>query len=845
MRRYAAGVFLLSLATLLLELLLTRIFDVLLWPNLSFIIISTALVGLGAGGVIDTLWPAARLLAPPRASAAFAVSVWLLPLALNVIPFSMSRVSIEPWTQMAWFLALYLALLLPFLLSGLSLCHLFSSRIEEVHRLYSWDLMGAAAGSALIIPTIRWFGPERLLIAASLAGLAASAALATSRRFRAVAAAAAVALVAAPPALGHWYLHLDLHDDKRNVDTAIKSGRLEFSAWDPVSQISVVDQPPTSGSPADAGKKHIAYDGGTQSSNFYPFDGNLDSLRRDLPARLHYQFWQKGVLLSHYLRRDTGHTALIIGSAGGQETKAALMYGARDIDAVEMVGTVVQLATGRYAGYIGHLFDRPEVHVHVGEGRAFLRATNRQYDVIQVFSNYTSSSAAAGSGALTPMYLQTVEAYREYFGHLAPSGILHVSHHTYPRMVSTAAAAWKATGRSGFRSHVVVVEQEHELSRDGNLPSLLIKMTPWTRDEVADLQRFLDAPADGEPSYRLVENPLDTRDSFLPDAFYQGALPPELVDASAVDLGPVTDDRPAFGFMRRSFGRLEADRAVGLNAPTAAFLNRQMRGGWLPMDSIHLIVPALASILYGVLFLIVPMLWSGVGRQTWRGRGSDLTYFGLLGTCFIGLEVLYIQVFTHLVGYPLYAATVVIATMLVGAGIGSAASGRLVGSDRSHGSTAFAGIGVTGLACWWMYPLATQACIGSSSPVRIAVVVATILPQAFFMGMPFPLGLMHLRSKPRGAIAWAWSINGLCSTVGSVAVVAIALWLGFRSAILVVLGLYTVAGLVFGLLSHREDRLPSSLHINFRGHHARNDELDKISGCATKETATSATTAAG
>ena len=44
-----------------------------------------------------------------------------------------------------------------------------------------------------------------------------------------------------------------------------------------------------------------------------------------------------------------------------------------------------------------------------------------------------------------------------------------------------------------------------------------------------------------------------------------------------------------------------------------------------------------------------------------------------------------------------------------------------------------------------------------------------ILPMAFFMGMPFPLGILELRTSRRGAVAWAWSMNGLFATIGSVA----------------------------------------------------------------------------
>src|SRR2546421_10322416 len=50
------GIFLLSLATLLLELSLTRVLSVALWYHFGFLVISTALLGFGTSGVVLALW---------------------------------------------------------------------------------------------------------------------------------------------------------------------------------------------------------------------------------------------------------------------------------------------------------------------------------------------------------------------------------------------------------------------------------------------------------------------------------------------------------------------------------------------------------------------------------------------------------------------------------------------------------------------------------------------------------------------------------------------------------------------------------------------------------------------
>jgi spermidine synthase/MFS family permease len=798
MRRRYIGLFLLALTTLVVEVLLTKIFDVLLWPNVSFMIISCAMFGIGLGGLFEILWPRATDGSKsnlPHTTLFFSLSIWMLPLLLNIIPFSFDRVGQEPVLQLVCFLLLYLVVLAPFFFGGLSICRLFSQASSDIQRLYFWDLSGAAVGTAILIPLLPPLGPERLLILAAIGALAASALFADTKRWALVVVAIAAAFVVMPRQLGSRYLELALHDNKRDVLASAELGRVEFARWDPVSHIAIVDQPAMKRVAVDRGKKHVAYDGGTQSSNFYPFDGDLQSLRQDLPNRLTYQFWQRGVLASHYLRRDSGHSALIIGSAGGQETKAALMYGASYIDAVEMVGTVVALATHQYADYIGRVFEQPAVHVHVGEGRSFLRASSRKYDVIQIFSNYTSSSAASGSGVLNPVYLQTTEAYVEYFTHLAPDGILQINHHTYPRMIATAAAAWHSLGLCDFRSHVVVFEKAYP--EPDHLPTMLIKMSPWTQAEVADLERFFSMRVVNESPYRIVENPFDEAGSFLPAVFYSGDLPRTLVASAPYNISAVTDDKPDFNFLRHSPAYLEPQRATGLNFSTASFLNSQVRRGWLPMDWLPLIVATGASLFYGAIFVLAPMFLSQVGRQQWTGKGPVLLYFSLLGVAFIAIEFLFIQIFMKLIGYPLYAVATVITVMLIGAGLGSISSRAIAGEGSPRWYIAFGGIVATGVAIWLGYPRLSAHFMADPTAVRIVAAAGIIFPMAFFMGMPFPLGILELKTKPAGAVAWAWSMNGLFATIGGVAAVLLALWLGFRDAMLVAIAMYGLAWITF------------------------------------------------
>ncbi|HYM24177.1 MAG TPA: hypothetical protein VEU08_13250 [Vicinamibacterales bacterium] len=802
MRRTYVAVFLLTLTSLTVEVLLTRVFDVLLWQNLSFMVISCAMFGLAAGGLRDVLAPVDAAADSgwtlSKLSMAFGLSVWAIPLLLNAIPFSIDRAGTHLTTQAIWFLLLYLVVFAPFFFVGWCLCRIFSTASQHIRHLYFYDLSGAALGTVLIVPLVQPFGPERLLLIASLVAVSAAAVLSATARWRMVLGGTAIGMAVVPVLIGPRYLTLALHDDKRGTSSEIALGRLEVSTWDPISQIAVLDEPTPTFGPQDRGHKHIAYDGGSQTSTFYPFDGDFQALRRELPNRLMAQFWQRGVIAAHYLKRDTNASTLIIGSAGGQETKAALMYGAAHVDAIEMVGTVVRLATGRYADYIGHLFDRPGVHVQVAEGRSFLRATPERYDVIQIFSNYTTSSVAEGAGAVSPAYLVTTDAFREYFTHLRPNGILQINHLFYPRVVSTAAAAWQSLGRNDFRRHVVVVHHQEPIP--DYLPTILIQMSPWTPGQMADLSSFFGFPAVGEAPYRIAEDPLRPDLSFLPDVFYGGHLPQALVRTASVDMTPATDDHPFFRFVRRTPTRLTVDRGAGADLGTVWALNTELFGGWLPKDWVHLIGAAAASLFYGALFILLPMVRSSVGRERWAGKASTLAYFSLLGVGFITIELVFIQRFTKLIGYPLYAIVTVLAVVLVGAAIGSRMSARVVGTHSQRWPVAFAGVVASGLLLWLVQPALSRVVMTQPLPVRLAAAAGMMLPQAFFMGMPFPIGILALSAKPRGAIAWAWSTNGFFTNVGGVGSALLSLWLGFRATVLVALAAYGLAAITFHLL---------------------------------------------
>ena len=111
--------------------------------------------------------------------------------------------------------------------------------------------------------------------------------------------------------------------DKRNYRTLLSAS--EGTWWDPISKVDIIDYEEVGKiTNTDYTFKWIAYDGGTQTSYFYRFDGDYAKLREELPHNARQHFWDRYLAISHYLKADQDSEVLVIGSAGGQETKAAL-----------------------------------------------------------------------------------------------------------------------------------------------------------------------------------------------------------------------------------------------------------------------------------------------------------------------------------------------------------------------------------------------------------------------------------------------------------------------------------------------------------------------------------------
>ena len=745
-----AGIALTTLATLLLELSLTRIFSVVFYYHFAFLAISIALFGLGAGGLLSYLLANSRRL--------YAALGWLAAAAAPTVALSLVYMLYRTADLDAAVLILvYFSAAAPFLIAGAITSSVISAAADRIDRVYFFDLLGAAAGCLLLIPLLERLGAVNAVLTAGLLYGCSSAIWFGIARSRVGLTAGLV--VAAGMLAGIAY-----NQRAHFLDIRYAKGQPirpeEFVAWNSFSRVAVV--------PPDAsGSRDIIIDADADTA-LLPLD------LEHLPPPMTREMRHRGPGFVYLLR--PGGKTLVIGSGGGLDLMRALYSGSRDVTAVEINPIIANtIMRERFPQYSRGVYLRPEVRVEVEDGRSFVRRSRERYDVIQATLVDTWASTAAGAFALSENNLYTTDAFRDYLSHLTDTGLISFTRWGFEvpreslRLVSLAMEALHALGERQPWRHIIVLRSEAERVKEfGALDTVVIARKPLSADDRS--RAFIEAK---QSRYELLYLPGDApRNPFSrllrsrdPDAYARGY---------DFDISPVSDDRPFFFFTVQ---------------PRDVFKLASMLTSTVQDYKINRAVPLLfevtgVSILATLLVLLVPplVLRSRLPRE--RRARRFLLYFVCLGVGYILVQVALTQKFVLLLGHPAYSLTVVIFSMLLFSGFGSYSSRALVGkSDRRWRI-------VLALAAFWIAVLAlvatplSRAAVGWPMPLKIALAVGAIAPAAFLMGMPFPSGLARLRLHSRDSVRWAWSLNAAASVMGSAAAVCLSIYLGIGLALL-------------------------------------------------------------
>lgn len=752
-RRLLAGVALASFSALLLELGLTRLFSVVLFYHFAFFAISIALLGLGAGGTFAYLGK--RWLGRYRTRHLIA---WLSAVNASAVPAVLEIVLHVPVSldltrhNFLHLTILYLVALVPFFITGLEFSILFARESDAITRLYGADLTGGALACLGIVPLLNWLGGPNTILFAGVTLAIAGMIWAETASMRKLAMTIALCLAAI----------IGVNHSGRLIDVVYAKGLLrnssmvEFARWNAISRVEV---------DRVGGAKSIVIDA----------DASTFIMNADLnhwPGSV----WQRNLMsappaLANVLRPHGDYA--IIGPGGGVDVLRAVASGSRSVTGIEINPIIANtIMRGRYADYSYHLYERPDVHIQVTDGRSFVRNARQQYDVVQMTLVDTWASTAAGAFALSENSLYTVDAFREYFQHLKPDGMIAVTRWEFReprealRVVSVAMQALHELGVPDTAGNFVVVS-EGTLSEDGIPVVVLAKKSAFTPAEESTVESDIAANKKLAAIYLPAspgQNPFS--------ALIRSNDPYGFARQYAYNVAPVTDNAPFFFFtvkLEQMFGqkglRSGIDWKVNLGVAVLGMV----------------LIISLAAVLA---FLVVPLAVRSTGAHR---HAVGLFYFIAVGLGYILVEIAFIQRFVLFLGHPTYALTVVVFLLLLSSGAGSLVSRQWLGRSQSARLPLIL-IAATLLLYVFILPPTLNLLVGLPFVAKLLVSAALLVPLGFAMGMPFPTGLRALAGRVPGgegqasenAVEWAWAMNAASSVMGSVLAMVIAIQYGLN-----------------------------------------------------------------
>ena len=790
------AVALLSAGVLGYEILLARLLAIVHWHHFAYMIIAVALLGFGAAGSLVAVLQRPLLgrfrWAFGIAALGFGVGAPLAFALAQSLPFNALEIAWDR-AQLGWLFALYLVLSLPFFSAALALALAFRAHAARAGALYRMDLVGAGLGALGMVFLLDALPLADALRAVGLCGAIAGGVVLLWGSMRRLAGGGAVLAVCAglalPAALpDHWLRPHPSPYKGLSLALTAPDARIVAERHGPLGWLAAVESPrvPFRHAP---GLSLMASAGPPEQIGLFT-DGGAPSAITRADDDLRYLEAETAALPYHLVDRPR---TLVLGAGGGAEVLRALRHGAGAVDAVELNPDVLDIVRGVLADAPGGQWEGESVRTHVADARSFAARSSEHWDLIQIALVDSFSAAAAGVHALDESLLYTVEAFEIFLDRLAPDGVLAVTRwlklppRDSLRLLWTARQALEARGVADPASRLIMI-------RGWKTATLVVGLRPFAPGQITSLRAFThDYAFDLVWHPGIVEGDANRHNRLAEPEFYRGASailspdPEDFANRYKFTLEPATDDRPFF------FHTLKWSTLPELLA---------LRGqGGLPLIEwgfVILVATLVQASIAAVLLILLPLLALRTSRESGAqtpARWRVVLFFASLGLAFLFVEIAFMQRFAVFLGHPLYAIAVVLAGLLVFAGLGAGAIDRFarLSGKRPPIVIVAAGIIVVGGAYLGLLPWVFEAAQGWPTAGRLAVALALLGPIGFFLGMPFPLGLKALGARAPSLVPWAWGINACTSVVSASLATFIALHVGFTPVLGCALVLYAVA----------------------------------------------------
>lgn len=810
MFRLYAAIFLVSCSTLAFEISLIRTFSISLSYHFSFLVISIAMLGIGAAGAGRTIMQQGNTAEGNTSSlrsdqltatvqgiqistshiGAYALmtggSMLLSYMAANVMPFDPVQFS---WNSMQFlYLILYcLILSIPFYFAGTLIATAYSLFSENSMHIYASDLGGAGTGSALVLALLYAAAPGYLVVTASCTCLAGS--LLTGGKKSSITAVFLLLLIVAVTIFQPGFIGIRMSPYK-NLPLALKyPGAVHIRTYySPFARVDTIKSPMVRFAPglslnyqeALPGQTGLAVDG----NEIYAITDARDAVKMNfldyLPSAVAY-------------RTGMRDRVLVLDPGGGLQMLMARHFGSEEISGIQANPSLLHIVRDDYREYSGGIFDNA---VRPGLGRNFLAgqrsaisSDNHAYDLIDIA---LTASSVTGLFGISEDYRYTADAFRIYYDSLSRDGVISISLYLMPpprtelRILTTVIAMLEDAGVKNAGSYIAAL-------RSWDVMVILVGKRPFTDKSVADFKAFAISGNFDPVYYPGMTEGEANRFIRIPSAdYYQifvrlldRSTRKSFIDNYLFDIKPVSDHNPFFYYFLRLGNVKEIFSVMGRK-----WLFFIHEGYLTPVILIVVSVLSLFIIVLPVLVNRYPAASSCEGRSDWQRIAAVLSCFSLLGMAFMFTEVSLIQKVSLVLEHPVYSMAVILTGMLISSGAGS-----MIASKVSQLNTPLILPLLSFCIVLYIFLLSLifESLFQLSLLFRMIVMFAAIIPLGVLMGIPFPAAMQSTGRKNPALIPWAWASNACLSVLAPVLAVMIALSTGINAVLAIAAISYLIA----------------------------------------------------
>jgi hypothetical protein len=741
-----AGIFLIALSGLVLEVSITRIFSAAIWYHFAFVAVSVALVGLGASGLV--VQHRVKKLKGKWAENLTIYSAWGIAIFIPITLFVMHALASQ-----VIYLPLFMILFsVPFFLVGIIISAAFNAFASVAGRLYAADLIGASAGALLVVLFLVLTGGEgATLIVGLIAAIGGTIFSRIAKNTKkTVVSLMFVAFALSLIILNHATQIFAIPTDptaQKDLPIYLREhpgSKIVKTEWNSFSRIDVVE----GGAGGEGLVAKVFIDGGA-GTNIISWDGKTES-RQELSTWMQY--------LPFKMMQDP--KVLVIGSGGGRDVVASLVSGSKDVTSVE-INPIIYETVKSYGDRAGNVYSHEYVRSYVDEGRSFITRSSEKYDIVYVPFVDTWASVSSGGLSVSENFLYTLQGFQQYYDHLTDTGKIVTVRWLIdaPRFISTYAKLLEQNGipQDQLDRHLIMVTSD-SYTQDPSVTMVIFSKSPFTDKEISFFSQsfsqygykpiLVPGQIMREPYSALLNGQINL------DQFY---------DMFETKVYPVTDDNPYF---------------LSFEKP-------------LP-EVVEVLLYASVGIV--AIFLLVPFAWmkrrreEEVGtKKSEIGIATMIPYFAALGMGFILIELALLQKLILLMGNPTMTFALLLFTLLISSGAGSLLSPRIAKNNMKNLVFIIGGIAGLGILYFLFLPPIIYSTIAEPIEAKAAVSIAILAPIGFLMGMPLPTGMRLLKVHRPDYIPWMWAVNGAFSVLG--AVLAIALGIMYGSSLAMILGI--------------------------------------------------------